>query len=90
MQAKQFLEDFGRKMKMEPAELAKIHMAFDSAVEQGFAKRHDTYALACGCLYLFCKRYGKVITLTQIAMQAPATHEEILAAYDELKPALQF
>lgn len=90
MQAKQFLEDFGRKMKMDPGELAKVHTAFDRAVERGFAKKHDSYALACGCLYLFCKRYGKVITLTQIAMQAPATHEEILAAYDDLKPVLQF
>lgn len=90
MEAKQFLEDFGRKMKFESSELAKIHIAFDAAVDRGFAKRHDAYALACGCLYLFCKRYGKVITLTQIAMQAPATHEEILAAYDELKPVLQF
>ena len=90
MQAKQFLEEFGRKMKFDPSELAKIHVGFDKAVQEGFAKRHDAYALACGCLYLFCKRYGKVITLTQIAMQAPATHEEILAAYDELKPAIQF
>ncbi len=90
MQAKQFLEDFGRKVKLEANELAKIHVGFDKAVEQGLAKKHDSYALACGCLYLFCKRYGKVITLTQIAMQAPATHEEILAAYNDLKPVINF
>lgn len=90
MQARQFLEDFGRKMRLESSELARIHLAFENALERGFAKKHDPYALACGCLYLFCKRYGKVVTLTQIAMQAPATHEEILAAYDELKPVVQF
>lgn len=90
MQAKQFLEDFGRKMKLEPGELARVHTAFDSALEFGLHKKHDSYALACGCLYLFCKRYGKVITLTQIAMESPATHEEILAAYDDLKPVITF
>jgi transcription initiation factor TFIIIB Brf1 subunit/transcription initiation factor TFIIB len=90
MQAKQFLEDFGKKMKVDSMDMAKIHDAFDRVVKEGFTNKHDPYALACGCLYLFCKRYGRVITLTQIAMYSPATHEEIMAAYNDLKPAINF
>ncbi|MBI5391740.1 hypothetical protein HZB00_01935 [Candidatus Woesearchaeota archaeon] len=80
----ELLNDLHKKLNLPGRVLSATKILYEQAMKVVQSK-HNPLALAAGSLYLFAKRYGVNVTLTQICEIAPVTREEVIEAYDSLR-----
>ncbi len=85
MDGMELLNDLSKKLTLPERAVTATKTLFEAALKQGLQSKHNVLSLAAGSLYLFAKRYGLNVTLSQICTVAPVTREEVIEAYDTLR-----
>ena len=85
MKGVDFIAELQRKLAIPDFVTSSAKVAYENAVAKKLDTKHNIYALSSAAVYLFAKRSGVNITLTQLSQYGPATKEEIMNAHEELR-----
>jgi len=85
MKGIEFLMELQKKLGLNDFIVANCKVTYENAVARKLDAKHDIYALASAVVYLFAKRNGVNITLNLLCENSPATREEVMDAYEDLR-----